>query len=354
MLQDSAQAFLRAHHSVRRARTYRQSGTGFDPDFWAQLAQVGWLTMRMPETLGGTGLSIAEVAIVARELGVHGVADPIVMAAMVPSAILAVVPRSAAAARLADTLVSGGSTIAMMAGDLPLPVINGRLSARLPVYSLAPRNTLCLLVEQAGVPAIVAVEDARPGVSLIRQPHDDGSVSGRVNLDGVSIAPPDSLLHDGAALAIWRGAMHEGLIALSAQLTGVTQALLQMTLAYVKQRVQFGQAIGTFQVIQHRLVDLNNAVRLAGASCGRAVREHLAAPGRAAVPVHAAKARCSGTASDVACGALQLHGAMGYTDECDLAVFFRAATVLAQTMGNATWHRHALWQRLLAMEPDHG
>ena len=343
ILRDSVRSFLTAHHDAARCRAFRTTKHGFDQPFWSQMAEMGWLSLRLPEDLQGLGLSVAEAVVVARELGERAVADPFVVASLMPSVVLAAAGRSDLSVSLAAGLASGQLTLAMMVGDARLHIEAGKLSGDIQVYSIASGCRLCLQATYEGRPAILVIEIDRAGVSQRVLARMDGSAGAAVSLRGVSFTAADLLVVGEGAAAAWRRAHSEGLIAVSAQLTGLSSALLKNTVTYLRQRVQFGQPLINFQVIQHKLVELAILTRLAESSYRRALRAYLESPDGAHDALHAAKARCSDAASEMARAAVQLHGAIGYTDDCEVAGYFRSALTLSQLMGNSAWHRAQLW-----------
>jgi len=124
-------------------------------------------------------------------------------------------------------------------------------------------------------------------------------------------------------------------------LLGVMSRALELTLTYVGQREQFGRAIGSFQAIQHRLVDLFIQQELSRNTLARAVAvfDTTHDPARRAAAVSAAKARASDAALLITRQAIQLHGGIGFTDECDIGLYMKRALVLAAWLGNAGVHR---------------
>jgi alkylation response protein AidB-like acyl-CoA dehydrogenase len=350
ILQDSVRAFLAARHGPARCRMFRADGHGFDPAFWSEIAEMGWLALRLPEALSGLGLSLDDAAVVARQFGEHAVADPYVVSSLMPSVILGEADSCPRARHLAASLATGESCLSLMTGDAPLAVESSRISGSASVHSVPPGGAILLLVQDERGHAIVAVDAGRGGLAIKPHAHPDGSIGAVLEMDGMIVSAADRLLEGDAAWIAWTRAHQEGLIATAAQLTGLSHALLDMTVTYLKQRVQFGQPIASFQVIQHRLVDLFAAVRLSESSYRRALRSYAAASPGTVIAVHAAKARSSDVAFDVARAAVQLHGALGYTDECAVSVYFRSAETLCQRMGNSASHRAAVWARFQSRE----
>ena len=129
---------------------------------------------------------------------------------------------------------------------------------------------------------------------------------------------------------------------------GLSQRALDMTLDYLRQRKQFGKAIGSFQALQHRAVDLYVTTQMMRAAIDRAARAFEDADAREkALIASACKARFSDGALAIAKEAIQMHGAIGYTDEHDIGLFVRRAIKLAAWLGNGAQHR----KRYAALSP---
>jgi alkylation response protein AidB-like acyl-CoA dehydrogenase len=144
-----------------------------------------------------------------------------------------------------------------------------------------------------------------------------------------------------AALEALGRAFDHGCAIAGAELAGVMERALEMSLDYLRTRVQFGKPIGSFQALQHRAVDLHIHKELASAVLEEAVAaldRGPAAPARAAMASRV-KARCADAATRVTREAIQFHGAIGFTDEFDAGLYLKRALVLTAWLGSASWHR---------------
>ena len=152
--------------------------------------------------------------------------------------------------------------------------------------------------------------------------------------DDVELSEAQILLKGAEALNALQAALAIGRVAVSAQLTGIAKGCLEQTVTYVNQRVQFGRPIGSFQSIKHRCVDLLIEVELADACWREAARQLDSDEQDCIASVCAAKARSSDVARKVGKEAVQMHGAMGFTEECDVGLFLRAALQLSGWLGS--------------------
>lgn len=350
ILQDSVVAFLAANHDTARCRRFRADKRGFDPVFWSKIAEMGWLAMSLPERLDGLGLSIDDVAILLKQFGACAVMDPYVVNCLMPAVVLSSCENERAT-QLASRLISGEGAISMMAVDSPVLIKAGRVTQRFEVYLATSDSPILALADDDGIRSIVAIEPSAPGTVIEVFPQHDGTMTATVDIQDIDINRCDVLLAGEGAGAAWKRAIREGTIALCSQLAGVSRGLLDLTVGFAKQRIQFGQPISHFQVIQHRLVNLYIAVQLAESSYRKALRVYGEEAYASDAAIHAAKARASEVALDVARAAIQIHGAMGYTEECDVACYFRSAMTLSQQLGNSAQHRQRVWSLARLPEP---
>ena len=186
------------------------------------------------------------------------------------------------------------------------------------------------------------IERDAPGMRVDRETTADGSSLGMLTLEAVRLQP-DSLLvsADRGCLAL-RDAIAVALIATSAELVGVMSRAIEMTLEHLRTRKQFGVAIGSFQALQHRAVDIWIQSKLAEAAIDAVVAmfdDPGASPEARRAAASGAKARAGQAALSVCSEAVQLHGAMGFTEEYGLGLYLNRALVLSAWLGNATWHR---------------
>lgn len=349
MLCQSAGDFVAAHNDLNLQRQDLGQPLLIDREKWRAMAELGWLGLSIPERMGGSGMGVNVAAPLCEVLGRHLFAPPYIAAALQPAAVIAAMD-TGVAHTLAEGLASGEDLFCLAwqeAGDplgLALPVAsvdNNRLNGhKVFVSALEEDSILLVYAQRAGQPVVVAIDASNDGISIKRFATAHGSYS-EVQFDNALLREGEPLLSGAAA----SDALHEALaisrVAVSAQLAGIARACLEQTVDYVNQRVQFGRPIGSFQSVKHRCVDLRIGVEMAEASW-REAAEQLAAAGGAAQPaVYAAKARCSDIARQVGKEAVQLHGAMGFTEECDIGLFLRAALQYSSWLGSpAAMRRH--------------
>ena len=321
MVSESAAGILSGDR--QRARALRFADSRFDAKKWAEIAGMGWLMVRLPVEQGGLGMGLSELCAIARAMGEELSPEPLPMAALAAPAL----PGSALAALLAcdDVFLPAFAVFGEAA-----PVIENRtLSGKVEAVPMAG-HAAGFLVQTASGAALVRVGGA--GITLdLQQTHDGGHI-GRLHFDR---APVESLNTNMARLR------DEAALVLSAQLLGIAEAAFEITLAFLKDRKQFGAPIGSFQALQHRAVDLFLELSLARAMVEAAAEciDNGCNDATAALQASLAKARATRASRTITQAAVQLHGGIGYTDEAEIGLYLRKAMTLAGLLGSERFHR---------------
>lgn len=328
MLVESAAGVASRRGDFKRVRELAFASPGVDRDVWSGIAGMGWLGLRLPEESGGAGLGMLEYAALATEAGAALLPEPFIEAQLAielmgtpPEAALTgaelILPAWSAAA---GGLESAGGVV----------VSGGKLTGEKLFVPMAAAADRFVVTTGKGA-FLVRASDA----SVETEPTQDGGHVGRVRLDGA----PGEKLEGGRADAFDAAAL-----ATSAYLFGVMERAFDITLDYLKTREQFGRVIGSFQALQHRAVELKVQVEITRAVVRDACLAMDAGDPAAPAAVSRAKARAAEAAMFVTRQAIQLHGAIGYTDEADIGLFLRKALTLCPRYGGASCHkrRHAM------------
>ncbi|MER7665073.1 acyl-CoA dehydrogenase family protein [Streptomyces sp. NPDC096193] len=307
----SLEAMLTAADVPSAARAWAAGDRAPGRAVWSRLADAGLFALAAPETYDGVGPLPVELALAFTELGRAAVPGPLVETAVVAALLtgLAELGDAAPAKRLLPGLVAGDGTATL---------------------TVAGHGTRALDPDAADLVLVVEPEAADGEAARLRCAPGHGAV--RVSADPVRrLAAPlagGAILASGPHLAAAadRAAALARLLT-AAQALGVGLTLLDRTVAHVKQRTQFGVAVGSFQAVKHRLADT-----LIGLEFARPLL-HAAALTLAPADICAAKVTAGEAAYAAAGTALQLHGAVGYTDELDLALWLRKARPLRDAWG---------------------
>jgi len=358
MLHDSAQDFCTRALDRSRLRALRGGTPPFDRACWNEMAELGWLGVMLPEDHNGLGVGTRGAATLARALGAVAAPEPLIETAVAAAIVL---DRSAAGQPLSDALIDGERIMIAALGALgedPFAALDAaddgagtNLTGTLNAVPLgADADALLVPANLDGVPVWCLLDSTAAGVDITPRPLADGSRDARLVL---TQAPATLLTRGDVARDVHAAARVAAELAASAYQLGLADTLLAMTLDYVATRRQFGKAIGSFQVLQHRLVDAYLALRLADAVVGDCCATiDAGATGDAALRAASRAGERSGASlALIAREAIQIHGAIGYTDECDVGVFVNRGLVVAARYGRADAHA-ARCRQLTAIAPS--
>jgi len=355
MLRESAVDFVRRTIDTKKLRARRGTLPGYEAATFGHMVELGWFGILVPEAYGGLGLGFAEMAVVLQELGKGLMADPLLPAAFAGRVLQhgtnealkqSLLPRLVEGALLpcvAWQEAQGGidpkaiATRADADGDAVLLTGTKRF-----VAGAAAAGGFVVSARSGSGCGLYWVAADAPGLSVRHEWRADETPSGVVELQSVRVSADNVVgAASEAGLAALERALDEAAVLAGAEMLGVMEAALQMALAYMRTRVQFGKPIGSFQALQHKAADLYVQQELVRAVLQDAVRE-LDGGGDALDRARLAS-RCKARASDaglrVTREVIQLHGAIGFTDEYDAGLYLKRALVLSAFLGNAAAHR---------------
>jgi len=343
MLRDSAQKFVAAA-GPKVARGLRGREPGFAPKMLREAGELGWLGILVPAPAGGLDLGLTELALVLQQAGRGLVCEPIGLAAIAAAALAqGSTPHSMLAPVMAGSALVVTALQEGAFGDDPLAP-RTRATKRDGALRLTGTKTfVCadgadgFLVSAGGSdgPVLCYVGRDAPGVSLTAIQTVDGR---RLASLALADAPADLLSPHPSSRGAVEAVHNLLLLALAAELLGVMEKAQEMTLDYLRIRKQFGKPIGSFQALQHQAAD--NYIRI---EATRSLVFQIAANTDAyaidPLMAVAAKAKASGEALTVTKACIQLHGAIGFTDEHDIGLYLKRAMLLSSLGGNAAAQR---------------
>jgi len=366
-LRDSVRAFLRDRCTFEQHRAAIQSSCSFRPDVWSAFANdLGILGMSFPERVGGSGLDAGATLVVMEELGRSLVVEPFLETVVICGGLLARAGGSRADQML-QRIAAGEEVLAFAAAeaqsryDLASIATTARrrgggwrLDGAKVVVTAAPWASHLLVSartsgsgsEHSGV-SLFLVPTASRGVSMRSYPTIDGRRAADVMLDAVELDASALIGVEGHAIDAIERSVDEAIAALSAEAVGVLSKLYEDTLEYAQQRRQFGQPIGRFQVLQHRLVDMYMEIELARSATYLATIRLTAAVNERMMAAAAAKVTINRACRMVGQSAVQIHGGMGMTDELAVGHLFKRSTAIELELGTTDYHlaRHAALDR---------
>jgi len=364
MLAESVADFARRATDMARVRKWRGVEPGYDRALWKEMAELGWAGLLVPERFGGMGLGLGEMSEVARGLARSLMPEPLVPCAVLATRTLVHCGNEALAAELLPRIAQGDLIAALawqeQAGDLGrrTPATRAAESGgnvsldggKRFVHGAAGADGYVVSAQSGAGMILVWVPADTTGVKRSLEPLADGRYAGRIELAGVRLPERNVLARGEIAQAAVDRAVTEATAMASAELVGIMSRSLEMTLEYLRTRVQFGRAIGSFQALQHRAVDLYIQEQLSSSALADAVDALDERPDDAATlaAVSRAKARCTDAASLITRQSIQLHGGIGFTEDSDVGLYVKRTMTLAAWLGNSAYHR----RRFAKLAPD--
>ncbi len=326
---------------VEARRRLRLSPTGYDRDRWSQLAELGLIALAAPEDAGGMGGSPVDLALVADAIGKTNSPDPWLEHGVLPALLLA---RGGAEGAL-ESVLSGEQFAsfawAERAQRYSLEAAHCQADAAGDGFTLSGEKTFVMgalladlfivTARHDGITACFMVPSDAEGLEVRAYRLTDGSIAGELKLTRVQLGSAAKLNLDQAALT---QIVAETRLYAAAEMVGLGQRLLDDTLAYVKEREQFGVAIGTFQALQHRLVEAYAKIEQCRSMLYRAALTDSADAAAWQRAAAGAKAFIGENVDAVAREAVQMHGGMGITDELAIGHAMKRVMVLTRLFGD--------------------
>ncbi|MCH8257188.1 MAG: acyl-CoA dehydrogenase family protein [Proteobacteria bacterium] len=359
LLQDSIQRFIQKSYTFEERQKLIQTEEGFSRDNWATFAELGWLGLPFTEEDGGFGGTPVDTMIMLEEFGKGLVVEPYVPTVVMAGTAIA----EGASAELKENLLAeiiAGSKLAALAFVEPQArfnladvtttatskdggyIINGFKGVVLGGPSadvlVVPARTDGEQKDEAGI-TLFLVDAESNGVSRRNYPTIDGLRASEITFENVSVAATSIIGELGGGLAILEKSIDYAILAVGAEAVGAMEVLYKTTVEYCKVREQFGQPIGKFQVLQHRMVDMfiehEQSKSLLYMAAMRLDEGYSPAARKA---VSALKVQIGKGGKFVGQNAVQLHGGMGMTDELNVGHYFKRLTAIETLFGNVDYH----------------
>ncbi|HEY6419860.1 MAG TPA: acyl-CoA dehydrogenase family protein [Candidatus Binataceae bacterium] len=363
MLRDNARGFLGKNAPIAHLRQLRDTRDpdGFSRQLWKDFVEMGWAGILVPQEYGGLGLGHVEAGVVMEELG----------RTLAPSPFLST-------ALLAASAISRGGSDAQKKKYLPR-IVSGELIAALAIDETAkhrPEKTaltatrtgngftlngaktfvvdghvadiLIVAARTAGASGdnkgitLFVLDSKTKGISAERTPMVDTHNAARIKFENVSAGADAVLGKVDAGWSILEGTLNVGRAAVAAELVGASEEAFGRTVGYLRERKQFGKAIGEFQALQHRAAHLYCELEVTRSAVLKALQTLDESFDTAGAVVSLAKARAGGSATLAVQEAVQMHGGIGMTDEFDVGLFMKRVRVGQELFGDANFHADRL------------
>lgn len=359
LLGDSAERFVRANYSLEQRRAIVASKLGYSERNWGQMAELGWLGVSVPDRFGGTGGGPVETMVLMEAFGAGLVVEPYFPSVVLGGNLLTLAGSVAQQQAVLPALVAGDLKLAFawiepQAGydlfDIETRaargdggyVIDGTKGV---VLGAAAADNLIVSARTGGSSrdrdgiGLFLVDRGADGVTLRDYPTVDGLRAAEVSLASVRVADDAVIGEPGGALPAIEAVAERAIAALCAEAVGIMDVIVSSTTEYLKTRRQFGRPIGSFQALQHQLVDMvmageeaRSMMYVATLRLGERdarVREKAISGAKHLVGKHG---------RTIGQRAIQLHGGMGMTDEMAVGHYFKRLTMIDVMFGDESWH----------------
>jgi alkylation response protein AidB-like acyl-CoA dehydrogenase len=360
MLRDAARAWTQDKSPVSAFRKVRDSGSelGYDPAAFAEMAEMGWTGVIIPEAFGGSDFGYLSLGLILEETGRTLTASPLLSSALAAASAIVLGGDDAQKEAFLPKIASGElvATLAVDEGAHHAPEKVALAATRTGAgYSLSGSKTFVLEGGAAGLFVVSARTAGKPGdkdgITLFLVPGDAKGLTrkalkladsrGAANLvfDGVEVGADAVLGEEGKGWTLLEKTLDRARAGLAAEMLGAALQAFETTLDYLKVRVQFGQVIGSFQALQHRAAKMFTDLELAR-SCVEAALAAIDndAPDTAEL-VSLAKAKMGDTLHLVSNEMVQMHGGIGMTDAHDAGLYLKRARAAEATFGGQSYHR---------------
>jgi alkylation response protein AidB-like acyl-CoA dehydrogenase len=356
LLRDSVRKFVEKSYTWDRRKALLESEVGFSRENWQNFAELGWTALPFSEADGGIGGKAVDTMIVLEELGKGLVLEPYIATVVFAGGILRRADEKSRA-RFLPKLIEGENVFAVAFAEAgsrfdlfhvetsakpkdkgyvlqgrKLAVIAGNTADTLIVTARTSGNTR----DRDGI-TLFAIDAKQSGVQRVNYRTVDGLHAANIMLEGVTVGPENVIGTVGQGLPLLEGAADETIIALGAEAVGIMQVMFEQTVAFCKDRKQFGVPIGSFQVLQHRMVDMYMEYEQAKSMLYMATMAQDSGQNLAKAAA-ALKVQLGRSGRQIGQAAIQNHGGMGMTEELAISHYFKRITMIDMFLGNADYH----------------
>lgn len=360
LIQDTAREFCTTRAPVAQLRALRDDDDplGWSTDTWKQMVELGWAGIVIPEAQGGTEFGWQALGVILEETGRQLTASPLFATVALGASAVLLGGTDAMRSELLPAVADGRITLALALEETPHHAPYGSaLAARKDGDHFILEGHKRFVIDGASADAIVVVARTscspgdRDGLSLFCVPAEaagltrtrlhmaDSRNAANLEFKGVQVPATALIGSVDAGADVLDPLLDRACICLAAEMLGTATEAFERTVAYLKERTQFGAVIGSFQALKHRAADAFSELELARS----VVMDALGAldEGRDEIPLLAslAKARVGDVLNLISREAVQMHGGVGMTDEFEIGFFMKRARIVEQAFGSAAFHR---------------
>ena len=367
MIRDQAKSWVSEQSPVGKFRALRDKGpeTAFFPETWQSMVEMGWTGIIVPEAYGGSELGYLTFGLILEETGRHLTASPLFASALVGATAVLLAGNDSQKQSVLPGIVSGEQivTLAIEEGPRHNPAgtalkaekagdgfkLSGDktfvMEGMAATTYIVPARTAGKAGETDGITLFLVPADAK-GISRNGMNMMDSRGYANVSFAGVEVGADAVMGEVGQGFAVLEKILDRARAGLCAEMHGTAAQAFDMTLDYLKTRVQFGQVIGSFQALGHRAADLYTAKELTRSAFEAALQAIDDDSKKVPELVALSKARVGEYLFDMSNQLIQIHGGIGMTDEFDAGLYLKRARTLENLFGNQGFHRERYAQLL--------
>ena len=360
LLRDTAREFLDGNAPVAALRALRDSrdALGFAPDLWRRMAEMGWASIILPEEYGGLDFGFMGLGVIMEEAGRSLTASPLFASAVVGASAILLGGNEKQKQALLPAIAGGELTLALAMEeshhhrpshiatlaerDGDSFVINGSKTFVLDGHCA---DKLLLVARSDGGEratdglTLFLVDREQPGITTERTIMVDSRNAANIRCENLRVEAESVIGDIGGAWPVLDAVLDRGRVALAAEMMGLALEAFERTVAYLKEREQFGAKIGSFQALQHRAAIMQADIELCRSVLLQALTAVDETPEQLPMLASLAKTRLNELVLLVTNEAVQMHGGIGVTDELEIGFFLKRARVAMQIFGDSGFHR---------------
>lgn len=358
LFRESVASFVKKEHSFNRLRALKGDPWGYSRDVWKKMAELGWMGLIYPEEYGGLGLDFTFVMVLLEEFGRGLLPEPWISTVLLGGNLVLAGGTEAQKEEIIPAIVAGDLFVTLVyledGGRYDLNFCATSARQKNGGFSISGRKIFVLdgcsadrfIVtartsgdnsDTDGVTLFIVPRGAE-GVEITPLKTMDGRNACILELKDVSVSESDTIGEQDGGYLLLTDIIDQATAGVCAEMVGGMNASLEMTVRHLSERVQFGRPIGSFQTLQHKAADMFIQKELATSATYYAVASIDEKTEERSLAVSTAKAKCSSAYLEVTKTAIQLFGAMGFTNEADIGFFLKRARVTEVLFGDTDHH----------------
>ena len=358
LIQDQVDQFVQKEYDWETRQSLSNSDLGFGEDNWKKFAELGWLGISVSEESGGFGGSAIESMLIMEAFGKGLVVEPFLETMIMSGGILDNHGSDQQKSSILEPAIAGEMQLALAYAEPQSRfnlsdvvteakekdenfILNGYKSVVMNGPSaekiILSARTSGSQMEEEGI-SLFIVDAASEGLNRTNYKTVDGKRASDITIENLSVPKENIIGQINSGFAILDSAIDTAILAISAEAVGAMEVLYKTTVEYTKTREQFGTAIGKFQVLQHRMVDMFMEYEQCKSLLYMATMKHEEGSADAKKAISGLKYQVGKAGKFIGQQAVQLHGGMGVTDELNVGHYFKRLTTVGTIFGNTDYH----------------